>query len=102
MLERALLRGWADALIHNDRRLRPLLAQDREALVAEYRALDRELIVAATSEIIRAANTRRPVNTSIGEPAIIRREGMKQKRHIPVRDLIGRARTTSWPSNRSS
>ena len=56
--------------------------------------LDRELTIAATSEIIRAANTRRPANTSIGEPAIIRREGMKQKRHIPVRDLIERARTT--------
>jgi hypothetical protein len=85
---RALLRGWSDAFIQGDARLRPLLATDREALVEEYRSLDRDLIKAATADIILAANTRRPVNTTMGEPAVIRREGGKQKKHKPVRELM--------------
>lgn len=95
VLERALLRGWADAVIHDDPRLRPALASDREALVEEYRNLDRQLVANAVADIIRATNTRRPANTSIGEPGVIRREGMKKRKHLPVRDLIGRTRTTS-------
>jgi hypothetical protein len=95
VLERALLRGWADTAVHNDRRLRPELAGDRDALVEEYRDLDRQLIANAVADIIRSTNTRRPANTSIGEPGLIRREGMKKRKHLPVRDLVGRSRTTS-------
>lgn len=95
VLDRALLRGWADAVIHNDTRLRPALASDREALVEEYRTLDQQLIANAVADIIQATNTRRPANTSIGEPGVIRREGMKKRKHMPVRDLVARTRTTS-------
>lgn len=95
VLERALLRAWADNVIHGDERVRPIRAEDRTALVEEYRALDKQLIVAATSDIIRAANSRRPSVTAVGEPGIIRREGMKKSKHPPVRDLIGRTRNTS-------
>jgi hypothetical protein len=93
VIERALLRAWADEHIRTDTRLHPLLAADREALVAEFQKLDREIVAAATSDIIQTANTRRPANTSLGEPALIRKEGMKQKRHIAVRNLITQART---------
>ena len=95
VLERALLRGWADAVIHNDERLRPALASDREALVEEYRHLDQQLVANAVADIIKATNSRRPANTSIGEPGLIRREGLKKRKHIAVRDLIARTRTTS-------
>ena len=95
VVNRALLRSWSDHVIHTDGRLRPLLATDREALIEEYRNLDRGLIQAATSDIISAANTRRPVNTSIGESAVIRREGSKQKRHKPVRDLVASSRNVT-------
>lgn len=93
VVERALLRAWADAQIKRDRRLHPARANDRDALVEEFQKLDREVIAAATSDIIRAANARRPANTSLGEPALIRREGMKQKRHMSVRSLISQARS---------
>src|SRR5690606_27280630 len=83
------------AQIKGDERLHPLLAGDREALVEEFRKLDRELVAAATSDIVRAANARRPSNTSLGEPALIRREGMKQRRHIAVRNLIAQARSAT-------
>ncbi|WP_282852847.1 DUF3320 domain-containing protein [Gulosibacter sediminis] len=93
VVERALLRAWADAQIKNDERLHPVLATDRRALVDEFKALDLEVIAAATRDIIRAANTRRPGNTSLGEPALLRREGMKQRRHMSVKSLISQARS---------
>jgi hypothetical protein len=95
VIERALLRSWADYTIQNDTRARPLLERDRSALVQEYRELDKLLIHTATSDIIRAANTRRPAAAEIGEPGVIRREGMKKSRHLPVRELIARSRNTS-------
>lgn len=95
VVNRALLRGWSDAVIQGDERLRPLLATDREALVEEYRTLDRDLIKAATADIILALNSRRPVNTMMGESGVIRREGSKQKKHIPVRELMSRTRNVT-------
>jgi hypothetical protein len=95
VIDRAILRAWADAVLVQEPDLAPHLAKDRQALVEEYRKLDRALVANATSEIIESANRRRPANTAIGEPALIRREGTKQKRHLPVRDLMHRARTAA-------
>lgn len=95
VIERAVLRAWADSIIRDDSALRPLRAQDRTALIEEFRDLDRQLLPAATSEIIRAVNARRPASVTVGEPGIIRREGMKKSRHIAVRDLIRLTRNTT-------
>ncbi|MFC8797596.1 DUF3320 domain-containing protein [Promicromonospora sp. NPDC057138] len=95
VLERSLLRGWADMTIHLDADLQPALAMDRDSLVQEYRNLDQQLLVNATSEIIRSANARRPERTTLGEPALIRRQGMLKRKHKPVRDLIRETRNTS-------
>jgi len=92
VVNRALLRAWSDAVIQRDSRLRPTSASDRDALVDEYRNLDRALVQAATADIISSANTRRPVNTIMGESSVIRREGSKQKRHKPVRELMALTR----------
>ena len=70
------------------------MERDRSGLVQEYRQLDKLLILTGTSDII-AANTRRPSVAAIGEPGVIRREGMKKSRHLPVRELIARTRNTS-------
>ncbi len=53
-------------------------ATDRDALVGEYRKLDRALIENATGNIIRACNARRP-RSDIGESAIIPREAGKKR-----------------------
>jgi len=95
VVERALLRAWADQVIGQDKDLHPLRAEDRTALVDEYRLLDRQLIPAATADIICAVNSRRPASTDVGEPGVIRREGMKKTRHMPVRDLIQRSRNAT-------
>lgn len=95
VVNRALLHSWSDAVIQSDERLRPLRSADREALVDAYRNADQNLIKAATADIITAANARRPANTTIGESGLIRREGSKQKRHMPVRELISRTRNVT-------
>jgi hypothetical protein len=87
VLERALLQEWADHHLASDPALKTVRSQDRDALVTEYRELDRRLISAAVGDIIRACNSRRP-RTDLGQAAVIRREAGKKKRHMPVRQLI--------------
>ena len=91
VIERALLQEWAEHHLRTDPDLSTVRAADRDALVSEYRELDRALIAAATDSIIRACNARRP-RSDFGEAAIIRREAEKKKKHMPVRTLIERTR----------
>lgn len=95
VITRALLRGWSDGIIQSDERLRPLLASDRDALVEDYQTLDRSLIMSATADIVNAANRRRPQNTAMGESGVIRREGSKQRKHKPVRELMALTRNVT-------
>ncbi|MGP9723338.1 DUF3320 domain-containing protein [Corynebacterium sp. AOP40-9SA-29] len=92
---RSLLRGWVDEVLDTDGRLRPLGSADHDNQVIEFQGVDRRLSEAAVSDIITAANARRPVNTEIGEPGIIRREGGKQRRHMSVQDLLAKTRTVT-------
>lgn len=94
-LEKSLLRSWANEVISTDSRLAPASADEREALVEQYRQLDTELIHSAHGRIIKAVNTRRPHLLGMGEQGVIQREGMKKKRHIPVRDLIAKTKATA-------
>lgn len=95
VVQRAVLRSWTDATLASDADLQPSRAQDRAALIEEFRELDRQLISTAVGDIIRSVNARRPASTDVGEPAVIRREGMKKTRHMSVRDLIRKTRTTA-------
>jgi very-short-patch-repair endonuclease len=94
VIQRALLQGWAENQLKSDSALAIMRAADRDALVAEYRKLDRALLAGATGKIIRACNAKRP-RTDLGEAAVIRREAEKKKRHMPVRTLIERSRTVA-------
>lgn len=91
VLERALLQQWADEQLGADPALSVSRAQDRDALVAEYRELDRALIASATRDILSACNGRRP-RSSVGEAATIQTEASKKRKHMPVRRLISRTR----------
>ena len=91
VIERALLQEWADHHLRTDPSIGPLRAVERDALVSEYQKLDKALIAAATGNIIRACNARRP-RSDIGEAAVIHREAEKKKKHMPVRVLVERAR----------
>ncbi|KWW99028.1 Uncharacterized protein LI90_660 [Carbonactinospora thermoautotrophica] len=91
VIERALLREWADYHLMHDPALKSVRAEDRNALVREYRELDKRLVTTAVSSIITAVNSRRPRN-NLGESAIISREAGKKKKHMPVRLLLERTR----------
>jgi len=90
VIERALLTEWAEYQLGTDPDLSVVRATDRDALVSEYRKLDRALIAAATGTIIRACNARRP-RSDVGEAAVIHREAEKKKKHMPVRTLLQRS-----------
>lgn len=95
VMRRAVLRAWADYVLTHNSELEPLLSRDRDELIDEFRVLDRRAIATAPAEVIRAVNARGPRMVDIGEPGLLRREGMKRSRHLPVRDLIQRTvRTT--------
>ena len=94
VLERALLQEWADEQLRSDSAFAVSRALDRDALVAEYRELDRALIGSATNAILTACNARRP-RTSVGEAATIQTEAGKKRKHMPVRTLISRTRTVT-------
>ena len=91
VIERALLQEWAEHHLRADPDLSTVRAPDRDALVSEYRELDRALIAAATGSIIRTCNARRP-RSDVGEAAVIRHEAEKKRKHMPVRTLIDRSR----------
>ena len=91
VIERALLQEWAEHHLRTDPALAAVRAADRDALVREYQELDKALIAAATGDIIRACNARRP-RSDAGESALIRREAEKKAEHMPVRVLIEQAR----------
>ncbi len=92
VLERAVYRGWADAVIRDDPGLQPTNAEDRTHLVEVFRLLDNELTAAALADIVYTVEARRPSSSPTGEPGLIRREGAKKIGHLPVRDLIAQAR----------
>ncbi|NLH69350.1 MAG: DUF3320 domain-containing protein [Brooklawnia sp.] len=93
-LERALLRGWANQVVHADPRLTPAMSDERQALVERFQTLDTDLIHSAHSRIIAQANARKPNYHGMGEQGVIQREGSKKTRHMPVRELISRSKGT--------
>lgn len=92
VVEKVLLESWIENILEDDGRLRPLKSADRDSLVEEFRNLDELQIRHAAGKIIRSANTRRPLNSGIGETGIIRKEGARRRKHIPSRELVAKAR----------
>jgi len=95
IVERALLEAWADDVLARDAsRLGALRATDRDALVEEFRALDRDQISTAASRVINACAARRPTSLA-GAAGTIQREAQKQRRHMPIRQLLSVAGTVA-------
>ncbi|CAM3868517.1 DUF3320 domain-containing protein [Nocardiopsis rhodophaea] len=91
IVERALLEAWADAVLRSDsQRLSVLRAEDRDAVVSEFRELDDLQIKSAAARVITACSQRRPTST-VGVAGVIQREAQKKKRHMPIRTLLDTA-----------
>ncbi|GAA3118914.1 DUF4011 domain-containing protein [Planomonospora alba] len=93
VVERSVLQAWVEHHLADDSRLATVRAVQRDALVEEFRRLDKELIDSAYAQVIDACNARRP-NSTIGPAAVIRREAEKKTRHMPVRTLLSQAAET--------
>lgn len=91
ILERAVLETWVDHVLGADPRLREVRARDRDALVEEFRDLDKRLIQLAAYDAISVCNDLRPKNI-MGQAGVVLREAEKQRKHMPVRKLLAEAR----------
>jgi hypothetical protein len=91
VVERSVLERWADEVMASDKaRISTVRADELSSIVEDFRRLDERVIELAAARVIRACNERRP-RTSLGPSGVIQREGMKQRKHMPIRELFSRA-----------
>ncbi|WP_445402145.1 DUF3320 domain-containing protein [Streptomyces sp. LE64] len=91
-VEYAVLKCWADDLLATDVRLTTTRSTDLDVRVADFQAADRRLVAAASGAVIEACNQRRPRRFSGGAAQVIKRQAELKRRHMPVRELLGRTR----------
>lgn len=90
-IQRTLLEAWIDSQIETDKRLSPLRAKDRDALLTKFRTLDREMLRGNRDAIIGRLNANAP-QTLAGATSTIQKEAQKKRRHMPVRKLLEETR----------
>jgi very-short-patch-repair endonuclease len=91
-LRKAVYNAWLEAVTSDDPRLKGFRGRHHDAVVSEFRGLDRRLITLASARVVEQCNARRPQPTAINlhdsELAVLRREAAKKRRHLPVRRLF--------------
>lgn len=92
VVEQAVLKCWADDLLATDSRLATTRSADLDARVADFQEADRRLVAAASGAVIEACNKRRPRRFSGGAALVIKKQAELKRRHMPVRELLGRTR----------
>jgi hypothetical protein len=90
-IERAALEAWAAATVRADERLLPTRASDRDALVDQFRRLDRKLVDEAHAAVVTACSALRPRTATSRAAQVITREAEKKSRHKPIRQLLTEA-----------
>ncbi|MFI5527283.1 DUF4011 domain-containing protein [Kitasatospora sp. NPDC051853] len=91
VVEKAVLRSWADRIIENDSRLLWTRSQDRDDRVTEFRKVDQLLLEGARVQVARACESRRPGALRDKGTRLLNTEGRKRSRHKPVRTLLSEA-----------
>ncbi|WP_407285809.1 DUF3320 domain-containing protein [Streptomyces sp. BP-8] len=92
IVEQSVLKCWADDLLATDTRLATTRSADLDARVADFQEADRRLVAAASGAVIEACNKRRPRRFSGGAALVIKKQAELKRRHMPVRELLGRTR----------
>ncbi|MDN5856399.1 MAG: hypothetical protein L0K86_26865, partial [Actinomycetia bacterium] len=95
VIEKAVLSDWVEHHLATDPALQPARAPDRDAVVAEFRELDQRVVATAVGSIVEACNANRPRSILGGPAALITREAEKKRKHMPVRELVHRARNVA-------
>jgi very-short-patch-repair endonuclease len=93
MIERATLAAWVEATVRADDRLERYRAADRDALVEDFRVLDRRQVEDRYAAVVSQCAARRPSSNGSRAAQVITREAAKKTRHKPIRQLL--AETTS-------
>jgi very-short-patch-repair endonuclease len=88
MIERATLMAWVDATVRADDRLERYRAADRDALVEDFRVLDRRQVEDRYAAVVSQCAARRPSSNGSRAAQVITREAAKKTRHKPIRQLL--------------
>lgn len=91
VVRRAFLQAWVDWVFQQEQTLGRFRGQDHEALIGEFRGLDRKHWMLGAYRVISQANRRRPRGDFVvpgGEEQVLIREANKQRRHLPIRRLF--------------
>lgn len=94
VLKREVLRVWIDEQLENDPLRNSGWSADRDSLVREFAAGDRNLIANAVADIVESANSQRPT-ANVGASKIIDSESQKKNRHMPIRELLDKTAVVS-------
>ncbi len=91
VIRRAVLESWIDHAFNAVRTdLSPVRSSDRDMLVSEFRALDRQFVASIARDVADACNQARPTTTA-GAVGLILREAQKKTRHMPIPRLLEQA-----------
>lgn len=89
-VEWAVLQAWTEGTIDGDPRLHLHRAPDRDALVAQFRLDDLQLVAKANAAVASACSARRPRSFAGTAAQLIQKEAQKKTRHLPIRELLSR------------
>ena len=87
IIRREALRPWVEHQLANSPAFKGALSQERDSLVDEFAAGDRQLIATAVADIVDLANARKPT-ANLGQSKRIDSEAQKKTRHKPIRQLL--------------
>lgn len=91
VIECAVLEAWVEDIMRSDSdRLGAVRADERDTIVEEFRELDARQAADAASRVINACAQRRP-ESEAGQAGVIRHEGQKVRKHMPIRTLLDKA-----------
>lgn len=88
----AFFQGWLSKLYSTEQILQNFRTKSHEEVIREFRETDEKLIKLASQSVIERCDKNRPTSSYLSsassEEAILRRESMKRRRHLPVRSLF--------------
>jgi very-short-patch-repair endonuclease len=91
VFHKAVYQAWVSSIIAEDPALREFRSGHHEQIIEEFREVDRKLVLFSSNRVIEQCNSRRPqhvVPAGDSEIAVLMKEAHKQRRHLPIRQLI--------------
>ncbi len=92
-VRRPVLDAWMGYVFEEDSALSRFRGEDHRKVVEEFRELDRKHWRTGCHRVIARANERKPHPEYVpggSELQLLRREALKQRRHLPIRKLVDR------------